>query len=186
MSEQKTENQTENKETPAAPAAEAPATPKLAAGLFQPFTLGSTLEQASHGNVMSNTKKNMMDYEKQYQGSTKNQQLSPEELAKLEVKKAKVQISGPSRKIGVTPKAVAAAYGTPAPAKKSVSADEIIESVPADQRELIMAELDRRIEEAKKSNNEAEVQKLEKAKDKAKKCYGPQMDRKQPKAEDLK
>lgn len=172
----------QNKETPnqvAAPV-EAPA-PKLGAGLFKPFTLGSTLEQAAHGNVMSNMKPNMMDYEKQYQGSTKNQSLSPEDLKKLEegeVKKA-TQLSGPSKKVGVTPKAVAAAY-----AKKSM--DETLAEVPVEQREAVIVELDRRIDEAKKSNDSAQIQLLEKAKEQAKKCYGPQMDHKQPKTSDMK
>lgn len=67
-------------ETPAAPATESP---KLASGLFQGFTLGSTLKQAPTGNIMTNMKKPMMDYEKQYQNSSKNQKLSSEQLAQI-------------------------------------------------------------------------------------------------------
>ena len=62
-----------------APAAEAPK-PKLAAGFFKDFTLGSHLEQGAKGNVMTNMKKPPMDYEKAYQQSTKNQQMTAEQL----------------------------------------------------------------------------------------------------------
>ncbi len=90
------EAQAAEAKTTEAPAAEAqpaqeaaPAAPekKLAAGLFQGFTLGSTLEQGPVGNVMSNVKKPMMDYEQTYKQSSKNQQLSAEELSKLAPKK---------------------------------------------------------------------------------------------------
>lgn len=199
MSEQKTDQVT----PPAAVVVEPPK-PKLAAGLFQPFTLGSTLEQGQSGNVMSNMKPNMMDYEKKYQGSTKNQELSAEELAKLaegEVKKGNFkEVSGAiQRKEGVSKEradAIAAAAGRKELGEKEMerrskagkdkakkSMDEELLEVPTEQREAVMAEFDRRIDEAKKSNNEGEVQKLEKAKEKAKKCYGPQMDHKQPKIE---
>lgn len=205
MSDQKIETPNQAA-APAAPA-EAPA-PKLAPGLFQTFKLGSTLEQAAHGNVMHNTKPNMMDYVKQA-GNHKNQSLDPETLSKIgeeEVKKAESDFDKLKNKLAHKknpprdPAAVAAkigreklgekemarrsAEGRKEHAKKSM--EETIEEVPAEQRELVLAELDKRIDEAKKSNNEAEVQKLEKAKDKAKKCYGPQMDYKQPKASDLK
>lgn len=68
------------------PAKEAPA-PKLAPGLFGNFTLGSTLAQGPRGNIMTNMKPAKMDYEKQYQGSTKNQKLTSEELKQLNNKK---------------------------------------------------------------------------------------------------
>ena len=75
----------------AAPVAESPkaepAAPKLSAGLFQGFTLGSTLKPGAVGNVMSNMKKPMMDYEKQFANSTKNQKMTSEELQKLSQKK---------------------------------------------------------------------------------------------------
>jgi len=73
-------------EAQAAPAVEAPA-PKLQAGLFGSFTLGSTLKQVETGNVMSNTKKPMMNYEQAYQESTKNQVLTAEQLKELTTKK---------------------------------------------------------------------------------------------------
>ncbi len=145
-----------------APVVEAPK-PKLAEGLFKPYTLGSTLEQGPTGNQMSNMRQSPMDYEKTYQGATKNQAVSAEELAKLGSE----------------------------PVKKSVAVskaptDEQLAAVPADQREHVLAELDRREDEARKSNNTQEVDRVQKAKDRAKKCWGPQMDRKQPKASDLK
>src|SRR5689334_22252309 len=87
MSDQK--NETQN-QTAAPAAAEAAPAPKLAPGLFQPFRLGSTLEQAPHGNTMHGMKPNMLDYVKQA-GNHKNQALDPETLAKIgaeEVKKA--------------------------------------------------------------------------------------------------
>lgn len=77
-------------EAPKADAASAPATkdaPKLAPGLFQGFTLGSTLAQGPTGNVMANMKKPIMDYEKQYQNSTKNQKLTAEQIKQLNNKK---------------------------------------------------------------------------------------------------
>lgn len=161
MSDQKIETPNQAA-APAVTPAEAPA-PKLAAGLFRTFTLGSTLEQAPHGNTMNNMKPNMMDYVNRA-GNHKNQSLDPETLAKIGAKEA------PAPKVEEV--------------KKSI--EETLKEVPAEQRELVLAELDKRIDEAKKSNNESEVQKLEKAKDKAKKCYGPQMDAKQPKEKDLK
>lgn len=220
MSENKTE--ATNQEVPATE--EAPK-PTLSAGLFKQFTLGSTLQQGDVGNVMNNLKQSPMDYEKAYQGSTKNASISPEDLSKIEVKKGAfqrmvnklshqknpprdpkavaakigreelgqkemtrraeegkkeahkseedthdldkaVQISGPSRKIGVTPKTIAAAY-----AKKSATDAEIFASVPEDTRQSVLSELDRRIEEARKSSNETEAQRIEKAKDKAKKAW---------------
>lgn len=167
MSESKTATNADPNATPL-PAETKPA---LAAGLFKPFTLGSTLEQGPVGNVIRDVKRSPMDYERTYQNSTKNQTIAPEDLAKLgegEVKKA-------VRK-----------NGSPAPAKKSMTNEEILAAVPEDQREAIMAEFDRRIDEARKSNKEDEAQRIEKAKDKAKKCYGPQMNYKQPKASDLK
>lgn len=87
-----TETKQEAAPAAAAPAAEAPKAeaapaPKLANGLFQSFTLGSTLKPGVVGNVMDNMKKPAMDYEKQYQNSTKNQKLSAEELQKLSSKK---------------------------------------------------------------------------------------------------
>lgn len=201
MSEQK--NDTQNQAAAAVTPPEAPA-PKLAAGLFKPFTLGSTLDQASHGNVMSNLKPNMMDYEKQYQGATKNQSVSPEDLQKIgqeEVKKAESDFDklknklahkkNPPRdpaavaakigreKLGEKEMARRAAEGRKEHAKKSM--EEVIAEVPDEQQAAVIAELDRRIDEAKKSNDEPKIQLLEKAKDKAKKCYGPQMDYKQPK-----
>jgi len=163
MSEQKNETQNQTAAPAATTPAEAPA-PKLAAGLFQTYRLGATLEQAPHGNVIHGAKPNMMDYVKQA-GSSKNQSMTPEELEKLGTEEVKKAASATD-------------------VKKSM--EEELNEVPADMREAVVAELDRRIDEAKKSNNEAEVQKLEKAKDKAKKCYGPQMDRKQPKASDMK
>lgn len=203
MSENKTENQNQAA-APAAPAA--PAQPKLAPGLFQPFRLGSTLAQGPTGNVVNDMKCSPMDYEKQYQGSTKNQSLSAEELEKIggEVKKSKFKevSSAIQRKEGYSKEradAITAAAGRKElgeaemerrakegkkHAKKSM--EEELSEVPADQRLAVVAEIDRRIDEAKKSNNSAEVDRLEKAKEKAKKCYGPQMDYKQPKAEDLK
>ena len=94
----------ENKETPvttetktetpaAAPeaAAAAPAAePKrqLAPGLFQGFTLGSTLEQDVVGNKISNLKKPAMDYEKTYQNSTRNQQMTGEQIKEATAPKA--------------------------------------------------------------------------------------------------
>lgn len=162
MSDQKIETPNQAA-APAVTPAEAPA-PKLAAGLFRNFTLGSTLEQAPHGNTMKNMKPNMMDYVSQA-GNHKNQALDPETLAKIGTKEA-----APAPKVEEV--------------KKSI--EQTLEEVPAEQRELVLAELDKRIDEAKKSNNAAEVDKLEKAKDKAKKCYGPQMDAKQPKEKDLK
>lgn len=83
--------ETKAPETPAA-APEAAATPtpepvkadpKLANGLFQGFTLGSTLKQGPTGNVMSNMKAPLMDYEKKYQQSTKNIQMTPKELSEI-------------------------------------------------------------------------------------------------------
>lgn len=88
----KSEN-TEQKSDASAPAAEAkPAevaapAPKLAPGLFNGFTLGSTLVQGPRGNVMSNMKKPLMDYEQKYQNSTKNQKMTAEELEQLKNKK---------------------------------------------------------------------------------------------------
>lgn len=193
MSENKTE--TPNTETAAA---EAPK-PKLADGLFRTFTLGSTLDQTANGNVMTNMKPNMMDYEKQYKGSTKNQEMTAEELEKLEVKKSKFKevSSAIQRKEGYSKEradAITAAAGRKKLGEKEMerrakegkehakkSMEEALAEVPADQREAVIAEFDRRIDEAKKSNDEAQVQLLEKAKEKAKKCYGPQMDYKQPK-----
>jgi len=151
MSEQKIE-------TPAAELAEV-SKPKLADGLFKPYTLGSTLSQGATGNVMTNVRPNMMDYEKQYQSSTKNESLSAEELEKIGQKPAEV--------------------------KKSLNDFEFA-SVPVEQREMILTEMDRRIEEAKKSNDAETIDRIEKAKDKAKKCWGPQMGYKQPKASDSK
>ena len=71
--------------TTEAPAAAAPVAdaPKLANGLFQGFTLGATLKQGPTGNIMTNMKKPMMDYQKQYEGSTKNQKLTGEQLAQI-------------------------------------------------------------------------------------------------------
>jgi len=57
--------------------------PKLAPGMFQGFALGATLRQSPTGNVMTNMKKPMMDYEKTYQNSTKNQRLTPEQLTQV-------------------------------------------------------------------------------------------------------
>lgn len=200
MSEQKTD--TQNQAAPAVTPTEAPA-PKLAAGLFQTFTLGSTLEQAAHGNVMNNVKPNMMDYVKQA-GNHKNQSLDAETLEKLgteEVKKAESAFDklknklahkkNPPRdpaavaakigreKLGEKEMARRAAEGRKEHAKKSM--DETIAEVPTEQQAAVIAELDRRIDEAKKSNSTEQLQLLEKAKEKAKKCYGPQMDYKQPK-----
>ena len=187
MSESKTETQTQQ----AVPAAEPPK-PKMADGLFKPFTLGSTLSLAESGNVMSNLKRSPMDYEKQYQGSTKNQPVSAEELEKLsagEVKKAKNDVKY-ERCVQHVKEKQGGAKGPANPwtvchasVKKS---EEIIAEVPEDQRQAVLDELERRIEEAKKSNNETEVQLLEKAKEKAKKCYGSQMDYKQPKTSEMK
>lgn len=73
-----------------APAAAEPAAapaPKLAPGLFQGFTLGSTLIQGPRGNVMTNVKAPAMDYQKQYEGSTKNQKLTSTDLKNLQNKK---------------------------------------------------------------------------------------------------
>ena len=190
MSEQKIETPNQAA-APAAPA-EAPA-PKLAAGLFQPFKLGSTLEQAAHGNVMHNTKPNMMDYVKQA-GNHKNQSVPAEELAKLgeeEVQKAESAFDklknklahkkNPPRdpaavaakigreKLGEKEMARRAAEGRKEHAKKSM--DEEIAAVPTEQRELVLAELDRRIDEAKKSNNAIEAERIEKAKEKLQKCW---------------
>ena len=106
------------------PVAEAPK-PILAAGLFKPFTLGSTLERGEVGNRMSNLKQSPMDYEKTYQDTTHKNSISEEDLKKLAEGKV----------------------------KKSNT-----------ERESVLAELDRRIEEAKKSNNDSEVQRIENAK----------------------
>ena len=64
-----------------------PPAPKLAAGLFQGFTLGTTLKQGPTGNVVSNMKAAPMDYVEAYKHSTKNVQVTSEELAKLDPKK---------------------------------------------------------------------------------------------------
>lgn len=75
-------------EAPAAaqPAAESPK-PKLAPGLFQGFTLGSTLKQGPTGNAMANVKQSPMDYEQRVKDSSKNQSLSAEQLEQLKSKK---------------------------------------------------------------------------------------------------
>ena len=78
--------------TPVATEAAAPqaeAQPKLSAGLFQGFTLGATLKQGPTGNVMSNMKKPIMDYEKTYKQSMRNEQLSPEQFKAQQEAKAK-------------------------------------------------------------------------------------------------
>lgn len=176
MSEIKVDNSQVSQ--PAATPAEPPK-PTLAEGLFKPFQLGSTLAQGEVGNVMHNLKKPMMDYEKQYQGATKNESVSAEDLQKLgEVKKAKAaedDKKDEDKKKKEDDKA-----------KKSMTEDEAIANVPEEQRPEVIAELDRRIEEARKSNNEVEAQTIEKAKEKAKKCWGPQMDQKQSKESDMK
>jgi len=87
MNEQKTEQTpaTEQKvETAPAPAPEPKV--KLAAGLFKPFTLGSSLKQSQTGNVITNVKVST-DYEKIMQENSKNQQLTSEQLEKLSQKK---------------------------------------------------------------------------------------------------
>lgn len=73
---------------PSAPAPEQKTTPeatpapqpKLAQGLFGGFALGASLKQGPNGNVMTNMKKPMMDYNKVYAGSTKNQKMTADEL----------------------------------------------------------------------------------------------------------
>lgn len=172
-------------------------TPKLADGLFKPYTLGSILTPGAVGNVMSNVKPNMMDYEKQYQGSTKNQEISAEELSRIdqeEVKKAAESAfdklknklahkKNPPRdpaavaakigreKLGQKEMTRRAVEGRKEHAKKSM--EEIISEVPSEQREAVLAEFDRKIEEARKSSNAAEVDRIEKAKQKAKKAFMP-------------
>lgn len=189
------ENKTENTNQAAAPAAPVePAQPKLAAGLFQPFKLGSTLAQGPVGNHMENMKRSPMDYEKQYQGSTKNQVVEPAELAKIDGSKIekgnfKQVSSAIQRKEGYSKDradAIAAAAGRKELGEKEMerrskagkekakkSMEETLDEVPAEQREAVLAEFDRRIDEAKKSNDAVQVDSLEKAKEKAKKCYGP-------------
>lgn len=73
----------------AAPAAPAPETPKpkLAPGLFQGFTLGSSLTQGPTGNAIANVKPSPMDYEKRVKESSKNQTLTSEQLEQLKSKK---------------------------------------------------------------------------------------------------
>jgi hypothetical protein len=97
MSEQKTET-TETKTTETttettqavAPATEASSEPapqaepqvRVKEGLFKPFTLGSTLSQGPTGNVMANVKKPIMDYEKTYQQSIRNVQMTDKDFQK--------------------------------------------------------------------------------------------------------
>lgn len=69
----------------AQPAPEAPK-PKLAPGLFQNFTLGSTLDQGPTGNVMANVKQSPIDYEKRAKES-KNESLTAEQLEQMKSKK---------------------------------------------------------------------------------------------------
>lgn len=97
-SEETKETSTAASETPATPApeaktettaapAEAPA-PKLQAGLFSEFSLGSTLKQGPTGNVMSNMRKPASDYEQTYQQSTKNVKYTEEQMKELASKKS--------------------------------------------------------------------------------------------------
>lgn len=65
------------------------------------------------------------------------------------------------------------------PIKKST---DPYENVKPEDREKILAEIDARIAKAKEDKDEKKEKLLMKMKDKAKKCWGPQMDRKQPKA----
>ena len=94
-------------EAPKAPEATAPAAPieaaavtppaapaeppklQLAAGLFKDYTLGSRLAPGTSGNVMTNLKASPMDYQKKYEGSTRNQPMTAEQLA--QVKQAPVR-----------------------------------------------------------------------------------------------
>lgn len=192
MSDQKTETPNQAAAPAVTPApVEAPA-PKLAAGLFQTFTLGSTLEQVPHGNTMKNMKPNMMDYVKRADNH-KNEALDPETLAKIgteEVKKAESNFDKLKNKLADKkdaprdPAAVAAKIGREKLGEKEMerrakegkdkakkSMEETIGEVPAEQQDLVLAELDKRLDEAKKSNNADSVQKLEKAKEKATACY---------------
>lgn len=57
---------------------------KFADGMFKPFTLGSTLEQAPTGNVMANMKPSKSDYVKDYEGSTKNEKLTDKDFSSKE------------------------------------------------------------------------------------------------------
>ena len=164
--------------------------PTLAAGLFKPFKLGSTLSQGEIGNVMENMKASPFDYEKAYQNSTKNQSIAPQDLEKIqegEVKKSKFKevSSAIQRKEGYSKEradAITAAAGRKElgekemerrskEAKKSMTEDEVLAAIPADHREPVIAELDRRVDEAKKSNNQPEAERIEKAKAKAKKAW---------------
>jgi hypothetical protein len=49
-------------------------------GLFEDFSLGATLRQRPHGNVMTNMKKPSMDYDKQYKESIKNTKMNDEDF----------------------------------------------------------------------------------------------------------
>lgn len=137
MSENKTPEQ-QAQVTPA-PAAETPK-PKLADGLFTGFTLGSILTQGPTGNSMSNLKKPMMDYEKTYEGATKNQSLTEEELKALageSVKKAESNFDKLKNKLAD---------------KKNPPKDPAAVAAKIGREELGQAEMTRRAEEGKKSD----------------------------------
>ena len=104
---------------------------KLSSGLFSGFTLGATLKQGPTGNVMTGIKASPMDYEKTYKESTKNVQLSAQELQKIsdeqKVQKAHLGFDKLKNKLAheknppSDPAAVAAAVGRKKYGKKEMA-----------------------------------------------------------------